>query len=77
MAEIFNTGALYVSLAARDKTYLGQVFVGVESTGIFCTMGCASRAPLEKNCRFFETAADCLAAGFRACKRCGPEKVRC
>lgn len=75
MAEISDTRALYASLAARDKAHLGRVFVGMKSTGIFCTMGCAARTPLEKNCRFFETVDDCLAAGFRACKRCRPDAV--
>ncbi|WP_332717672.1 Ada metal-binding domain-containing protein [Pelagibacterium mangrovi] len=73
MAELSETAELYASLAARDRRYLGEVFVGVGSTGIFCTMGCASRTPLEQNCRFFETVEDCVAAGFRACKRCRPE----
>lgn len=74
MAEIIDVDHLYASLAARDRAFLGQAYVGVRSTGIFCTMGCPSRTPLQKNCRFFETVDDCVAAGFRACKRCRPEQ---
>jgi AraC family transcriptional regulator, regulatory protein of adaptative response / methylated-DNA-[protein]-cysteine methyltransferase len=72
MAELTDTEALYASLAARDKSWLGKAFVGVVSTGIFCTMGCAARTPLAENCRFFKTVDDCIAAGFRPCKRCHP-----
>jgi AraC family transcriptional regulator, regulatory protein of adaptative response / methylated-DNA-[protein]-cysteine methyltransferase len=44
----------------------------VATTGVFCRPACASRRPLRANVRFFRTAAEALAAGFRACKRCGP-----
>ena len=73
MVEIVDAEMLYASLAARDGAFAGRVYVGVVSTGIFCTMACPSRTPLRKNCRFFETAEDCREAGFRACKRCRPE----
>ena len=80
MAQLTANGPLNGSLAALDGAYLGLAYVGVVSTGIFCTMACPSRTPLEKNCRFFETVADCEAAGFRACKRCRPagqKQIRC
>ena len=77
MAELTETAVLYVSLAARDGAFAGRAFVAVSSTGIYCTMQCPSRLPLEKHCRFFEAAADCRAAGFRACKRCRPDALRC
>ena len=73
MAEIADTETLYASLAARDGAYLGRAYVGIKSTGIFCTMTCPARTPLERNCRFFETIGDCVTAGFRACRRCRPD----
>lgn len=48
------------------------MFVGVTSTGIFCRLSCPARKPKAENCRFHETAAECLDAGFRPCKRCKP-----
>lgn len=72
MAEIADIDTLYASLTARDGAFAGKAYVGVRSTEIFCAMGCPSRTPLEKNCRFFETIEDCVSAGFRACKRCRP-----
>jgi AraC family transcriptional regulator of adaptative response/methylated-DNA-[protein]-cysteine methyltransferase len=57
-------------LVARDPQ--ARFFYGVATTGVFCRPTCASRRPLHANVRFFRTAAEALAAGFRACKRCRP-----
>ena len=65
---------LYEALAARDKSWDGRAYVGVSSTGIFCRFGCPARTPKPENCSFYETVAECLEAGFRACKRCHPLK---
>jgi AraC family transcriptional regulator of adaptative response/methylated-DNA-[protein]-cysteine methyltransferase len=64
--------ALYDALLNRDPSWDGRMFVGVTSTGIFCRLSCPARKPLRENCRFHETAAECLDAGFRPCKRCKP-----
>ena len=64
--------ALYDALLNRDPRWDGRMFVGVTSTGIFCRLSCPARKPLKENCRFHETASDCLNAGFRPCKRCKP-----
>lgn len=59
-----------------------RFFYGVTTTGVFCRAGCASRRPPRANVRFFSTAAEAQAAGFRACQRCGTacgsllEKIR-
>jgi AraC family transcriptional regulator of adaptative response/methylated-DNA-[protein]-cysteine methyltransferase len=57
-------------LVARDAQ--ARFFYGVATTGVFCRPACASRRPLRANVRFFRTAAEAQAAGFRACKRCRP-----
>ena len=57
-------------LAARDPQ--ARFFYGVATTGVFCRPTCSSRRPLRANVRFFRTAAEAEAAGFRACKRCCP-----
>lgn len=44
---------------------------GVLSTGIFCGFGCVARTPLRRNVRLYDDAAAAMAAGLRACKRCG------
>ena len=63
---------LYRALVARDPGYEGRVFVGVKTTGIFCRLTCPARKPKPENCQFYETAGQCLEAGFRPCKRCFP-----
>jgi AraC family transcriptional regulator of adaptative response/methylated-DNA-[protein]-cysteine methyltransferase len=60
-------------LIVRDAA--GAFFYAVTTTGVFCRPGCASRRPLRRNVRFFRTAAEARAAGFRPCKRCHPEAV--
>lgn len=63
---------LYHALLDRNPAYDGQAFVGVTSTGIFCRLTCPARKPKRENCRFFDSVAACLEAGFRPCKRCSP-----
>lgn len=59
-------------LVARDEA--AKFFYGVDTTGIFCRPGCASRMPLRSNTRFFKTVEEAQAGGFRACQRCKPEE---
>ena len=63
---------LYRALLARDPAYEGRALVGVTSTGIFCRLTCPARKPLPENCRWFGTADQAAAAGFRPCRRCHP-----
>lgn len=63
---------LYDALLNRDATWDGRAYVGVTSTGIFCRLICPARKPRRENCQFFTSVAECIAAGFRPCKRCHP-----
>lgn len=76
MIVMLNTlpdmNTLYDALIARDSAYEGRVYVGVVSTGIFCRLSCPARKPLKENCRFFASIPECIADGFRPCKRCCP-----
>jgi len=47
-------------------------FYAVTTTGVFCRPSCASKRPLRANVRFFRSAEEAQAAGFRPCKRCKP-----
>jgi len=81
-AAVIDSETAWEQLLARDAQ--ARFFYGVTTTGVFCRPGCASRRPLRANVRFFRTAAEAQAAGFRACQRCTPatawssplEKVR-
>ena len=47
----------------------------VRTTGIYCRPSCASRPAKRENVSFFETGAQAEKAGYRACKRCRPDKL--
>ena len=65
---------LYDVFIRRDDSFAALVFMGVTSTGVFCRPGCPARLPKFENCVFYPTAADALANGYRACKRCHPTR---
>jgi AraC family transcriptional regulator of adaptative response/methylated-DNA-[protein]-cysteine methyltransferase len=58
---------------ARDRS--ATFFYAVTTTGVFCRPSCSSKRPLRANARFFGSAQEARAAGFRACKRCKPEST--
>lgn len=63
----------YRAVSSRDPRFDGRLYVGVLSTGVYCRPSCPSRTPLPRNCVFHRSAAACVAAGFRACRRCRPD----
>ena len=63
----------YLALTSRDSRFDGVFYVGVVSTGIYCRPVCPVKAPLAKNCLFFDSAAAAEKAHFRPCLRCRPE----
>ena len=63
----------YRAVASRDPRFDGRLYVGVLSTGIYCRPSCPARTPKPAHCTYFPTAAACVAAGFRACRRCRPD----
>jgi AraC family transcriptional regulator of adaptative response / DNA-3-methyladenine glycosylase II len=65
----------YRAVASRDPRFDGRLFVGVLSTGIYCRPSCPSRTPKPAHCAYFSTSAACVAAGFRACRRCRPDAL--
>lgn len=74
-AHSLDFAASYRAIAGRDARWDGRLYLGVTSTGIYCRPSCPARKPKPENCRFFPSAAACVAAGFRACKRCRPDTV--
>ena len=67
---IVDQNTAWEQLIARDRA--ACFFYGVVTTGVFCRPSCASRRPSRANVRFFATATEAQAAGFRPCKRCKP-----
>jgi AraC family transcriptional regulator of adaptative response / DNA-3-methyladenine glycosylase II len=60
---------------ARDTRFDGRFFIAVLSTGIYCRPICPSPTAKRANVRFYESAAEAIAAGFRPCLRCRPETL--
>ena len=60
---------------ARDPRFDGAFFIAVLSTGIYCRPICPSPTARNENVRYFRSAAEAAAAGFRACLRCRPEAI--
>jgi len=58
---------------ARDARFDGLFFIGVLSTGIYCSPICPARSPKPENIVYFPSAAAAAEAGFRPCLRCRPE----
>ncbi len=71
-AALPDHATLYRALVTRDSRFDGQAYACVSTTGIFCRLTCPARNPKPENCSFRATTAECLAAGFRPCKRCHP-----
>ena len=60
---------------SRDPRFDGAFFVGVLTTGIYCRPVCPARLPAADNVRFYASAAAAEDAGYRACRRCLPERA--
>ena len=71
----FFPGRQWQQVLERDASADGQFFYAVKSTKIYCRPSCPSRRPTKKNVSFFPTSAAAEAAGFRACKRCEPDRA--
>jgi AraC family transcriptional regulator, regulatory protein of adaptative response / methylated-DNA-[protein]-cysteine methyltransferase len=69
-AQRLDEEAAWQQVLARDPQV--QFFYAVTTTGVFCRPSCASRRPLRGNVRFFRTADEARAAGFRPCRKCTP-----
>jgi AraC family transcriptional regulator, regulatory protein of adaptative response / methylated-DNA-[protein]-cysteine methyltransferase len=67
--------AFWGAVQRRDRTQDGAFFFGVSTTGVYCRPSCASRPAKRENVSFFPSAEAAERAGYRACKRCRPDKL--
>jgi AraC family transcriptional regulator of adaptative response/methylated-DNA-[protein]-cysteine methyltransferase len=68
--RLLDVDSAWQHVVARDSS--ATFFYAVTTTGVFCRPSCSSRQPSRVNVRFFATAGQAQAAGFRPCKRCKP-----
>jgi AraC family transcriptional regulator, regulatory protein of adaptative response / methylated-DNA-[protein]-cysteine methyltransferase len=71
VSPVIDPDLAWKQLLAREPE--ARFFYAVTTTGVYCRPYCTSRRPLRANVRFFTTAAEAEAAGFRPCMRCHPE----
>jgi AraC family transcriptional regulator, regulatory protein of adaptative response / methylated-DNA-[protein]-cysteine methyltransferase len=62
------------AVVARDRSFDGQFYYAVKTTGIYCRPSCAARVAKPENVTFHLTCEGAERAGFRPCKRCKPDK---
>ena len=67
--------AWWEAVRRRDKAFDGKFFFGVRTTGVYCCPSCASRPAKRENVSFYATAEAAQRAGYRACKRCRPDRL--
>jgi AraC family transcriptional regulator, regulatory protein of adaptative response / methylated-DNA-[protein]-cysteine methyltransferase len=59
----------------HDRSADGAFVYAVATTGVYCRPSCPSRRPRRDHVQFFENASDAERAGFRACRRCRPDRA--
>jgi AraC family transcriptional regulator of adaptative response/methylated-DNA-[protein]-cysteine methyltransferase len=64
----------WAAVVARDHGADGRFVYAVKSTGVYCRPGCPARLARPENVVFYATPADAEGAGFRACRRCHPDR---
>lgn len=69
---MFNDDICLKAIEARDKSFDGQFYYGVITTGVYCKPSCSSRPALPENMRFFKSADEAEKQNLRPCKKCNP-----
>ncbi len=67
--------AWWRAVLERDAAYDGAFVIGVRTTGIYCRPSCPARKPKRENVVFLSAPEEAEAQGFRACKRCHPQRA--
>lgn len=70
-----NPEELWQAVQSRDAGFDGAFVFAVRSTGIYCRPSCPARRPRREQVIFFSLPEAAKQAGFRACRRCHPEKA--
>src|SRR5437773_9301075 len=76
MPAIVNNTELLTAVLNRDASRDGSFVFAVRSTGIYCRPSCAARRPRREQVSFFQLPEGAERAGFRACRRCHPQRTR-
>lgn len=74
IGEINKNDARWLAVVNRNPDADGQFYLAVKTTGIYCRPSCPARLPKLTNALFFQQREQAETAGFRACKRCKPDR---
>ncbi|MEN0065678.1 MAG: bifunctional DNA-binding transcriptional regulator/O6-methylguanine-DNA methyltransferase Ada [Myxococcota bacterium] len=66
--------ARWEAVCARDRSADDAFIYAVVTTGVACRPSCPSRRALRRNVRFFDDLDQAVAAGYRPCLRCRPDR---
>ena len=75
MTPAIVSDTMWAAVQRRDSGYDGRFFVAVRTTGVYCKPSCNSRPAKRENVLFFTSAEAAARAGYRACKRCRPDRL--
>lgn len=64
----------WTAVINRDAGLDGRFVFAVRTTGVYCRPSCAARRPRRENVSFYDIPAAAERDGFRACRRCRPER---
>ena len=73
--QIITDENRWQAVVARDRSMDGEFVFGVSSTKIYCRPSCPSRRPNRERVAFFVLPEAAEQAGYRACKRCEPQRA--
>ena len=74
MQRALDSRAAWRAVETRDARSDGKFVYAVRSTGIYCRPSCPSRRPRRDRVEFFPAPREAEQGGFRACRRCRPER---
>lgn len=72
--DTITSQGLWKAVESRDAHADGLFVYAVRSTRVYCRPSCASRRPRRDRVEFFPAPAMAEAHGYRACRRCHPER---
>ncbi len=70
-----SDAARWRAVVGRNAAADGAFVFAVRTTGVYCRPSCSSRAAKRENVRFFDACGDAERAGYRACRRCVPNRT--
>ncbi len=74
MEKTLSRDEMLAIMERRDSSFDNRFLVGVRTMKIFCLVSCKAKLPLHKNVVFFTGQTEAENAGYRACRRCKPDR---